>query len=222
MPLISQPHEKIARVPTFATEGDLSDLDVTRRGLLLASLLAALPAALSPDPAHAIDPNQTQVTLPDQYKWKPGLLGAPAQSVETVPVFGAPHKPGLYVVLIRWHPGYMSAPHTYVTDRLCFVISTTWWVNSGGTFEPESTVPVPAGGFVRRVAYTPHYDGVRKDGYEPPSLAFSARLLSSSNSSIRPSRRSGRYSDQLKAVSAVRGSCPLISANATLKWRAAR
>jgi hypothetical protein len=24
------------------------------------------------------------------------------------------------VVLIKWYPGYMSAPHTYVSDRLCF------------------------------------------------------------------------------------------------------
>ena len=105
MPLISPPTEKIedvARMLTFATDGDLNDLAATRRGLLLASLLAALPAALSPNPAHAIDPNQTQVTLPDQYKWKPGLPGAPAQSVETVPVFGATDKPGPYVVLIRW------------------------------------------------------------------------------------------------------------------------
>jgi hypothetical protein len=79
----------------------------------------------------AIDPNETQVTLPDQFHWQPGWPGAPAQSVETVPVFGATDKPGPYVVLIKWHPGYMSAPHTYVTDRLCFVISGTWWVNSG-------------------------------------------------------------------------------------------
>ncbi len=66
------------------------------------------------------------------------------------------------VVLIKWYPGFMSAPHTYVTDRLCFVISGTWWVNSGEDFEPEATVPVPAGGFVRRVAHTPHYDGVQE------------------------------------------------------------
>jgi hypothetical protein len=118
------------------------------------------------------DPNETQVTLPDQYQWKPGLPGAPAQSVETVPVFGATDKPGLYVVLIKWHPGFMSAPHTYVTDRLCFVISGTWWVNSGENFEPENTVPVPAGGFVRRVAHTPHYDGVRKGGKEPAVIGI--------------------------------------------------
>ena len=93
-------------------------------------------------------------------------------------VFGATDKPGPYVVLIKWHPGYMSAPHTYETDRLCFVISGTWWVNSGENFEPEATVPVPAGGFVRRVAHTPHYDGVKKG---PQSSAFSAKPRSSSN-----------------------------------------
>jgi hypothetical protein len=164
--------EDLARTLTSAQDVDLKDFAATRRGLLLAPLLAALPAALIADPAHAIDPNETQVTLPDQYQWEPGLPGAPAQSVETVPVFGATDKPGLYVVLIKWHPGFMSAPHTYVTDRLCFVISGTWWVNSGENFEPENTVPVPAGGFVRRVAHTPHYDGVRKGGKEPAVIGI--------------------------------------------------
>ena len=49
---------------------------------------------------------------------------------------------------------------------------TIWWVNSGETFEPEATVPVPAGGFVRRVAHTPHYDGVKKDGKEPAVIGI--------------------------------------------------
>jgi hypothetical protein len=164
--------EDLTRTLTSATDGDLKDLAATRRGLILAPLLAALPATLLIDRAQAIDPAQTQVTLPDQYRWKPGLAGAPAQSVETVPVFGATDKPGPYVVLIKWHPGYMSAPHTYVTDRLCFVISGTWWVNSGENFEPEATVPVPVGGFVRRVAHTPHYDGVKKGGKEPTVIGI--------------------------------------------------
>jgi hypothetical protein len=159
--LPAQKAEDLARLAPL-----LQNLATSRRGLILAPLLAALPATFLADAAHAIDPAQTQVTLPDQYQWKPALPSAPAQSVETVPVFGATDKPGPYVVLVKWHPGYMSAPHTYVTDRLCFVISGTWWVNSGENFEPEATVPVPAGGFVRRVAHTPHYDGVKKDGRE--------------------------------------------------------
>jgi hypothetical protein len=150
----------------------LQNLATSRRGLMLTPFIAALPASLFSDPAHAIDPNETQVLLPDQFQWKPAVPSAPPQSVETVPVFGATDKPGLYAVLIKWHPGYMSAPHTYVTDRLCFVISGTWWVNSGENFEPEATVPVPAGGFVRRVAHTPHYDGVKKGGKEPAVIGI--------------------------------------------------
>ena len=103
--------EDFAGTLMSAMEGNPKDFAATRRGLILTPLLAALPVALLADPAHAIDPAETQVTLPDQYQWKPALPNAPAQSVETVPVFGATDKPGPYVVLIKWHPGYMSAPH---------------------------------------------------------------------------------------------------------------
>jgi hypothetical protein len=152
-PLPAQKAEDLARLAPL-----LQNLTTRRRGLLLAPFIAALPVGLISDPAQAIDPNETQVT--------------PSGSVETVPVFGATDKPGLYVVLIKWHPGYMSAPHTYVTDRLCFVLSGTWWVNSGEKFEPNATVPVPAGGFVRRVARTPHYDGVKRGEAAPAVIGI--------------------------------------------------
>jgi hypothetical protein len=70
----------------------------------------------------------------------------------------------------KWYPGYMSAPHSYATDRLCLVLSGTWWVNSGTDFDPNTTVPGPAGCFVRRVAHTPHYDGVKKGARRDRSL----------------------------------------------------
>ena len=164
--------EHLARALTSATDHDVADLAATRRGLLLAPLLAVLPAALVTAPAYAIDPAQTQVQLPDQFVWKPALPNAPPQSVETVAVFGATDKPGPYVVLVKWYPGFMSAPHDYATDRLCFVLSGTWWVNSGADFKPEETVPVPAGGFVRRVARTWHYDGVKKGEKEPALIGI--------------------------------------------------
>ena len=142
-----------------------------RRRLILAPLIAALPATLLAYPARRSIRRKPKSRYPINLLETRTSRRA-CKSVETVPVFGATDKPGPYVVLIKWHPGYMSAPHTYVTDRLCFVISGTWWVNSGENFEPEATVPVPAGGFVRRVAHTPHYDGVKKGGKEPAVIGI--------------------------------------------------
>jgi len=42
-----------------------------------------------------------------------------------------------------------------------------WYVASGEDFAPEETVPVPSGSFVRRIAKSAHYDGVRKGAAEP-------------------------------------------------------
>jgi hypothetical protein len=85
---------------------------------------------------------------------------------------GAPTSPGLYYTLIRWWPGFMSAPHTYTSDRYCMVLSGTWWCNGGEDFDPASCVPVKAGSFVRRVVGTPHYDRVIRDHHEPAVIAI--------------------------------------------------
>jgi hypothetical protein len=100
--------------------------------------------------ASAIDRSESQVTLPDAIKWTTWSDAPPHGEMATL--YGSLDKPGLYLVLMKWYPGYMSAPHSYETDRLSLVLSGTWWVNSGADFDPDSTVPVPAGGFVRRVA----------------------------------------------------------------------
>ncbi len=150
----------------------MDEIITTRRDLLMAPLLAALPMALSAGAAAAApDPAMTIVKLPEEIVWTTSE-GYPANSVERAALWSKISDPGLYYTLIRWHPGYMSAPHWYETDRYCVVLSGTWWVASGETFDPDSTVPAPAGSFVRRVARTPHYDGVRKDGKEPAVIAI--------------------------------------------------
>src|SRR6266849_10686102 len=90
-----------------------------------------------------------------------------SRAAEMAILYGGLDDPGPYVVLMKWYMGYASAPRSYATDPLSLVLSGTWWVNSGADFDPNQTVPVPAGGFVRRVAHTPHYDGVKRDAKEP-------------------------------------------------------
>ena len=151
----------------------MTDL-IQRRGLLAAAPLLAAAASLRGGTAEAagVEPSMTQVVQADTIPWRQ-LYNFPESTAEQAPMFGTVGEPGQYFVLIRWHPGYMSAPHWYETDRLCVVLSGTWWVASGEDFAPESTQPVTAGGFVRRVARTAHYDGVKSDAKEPAIIVIS-------------------------------------------------
>ncbi|MGO9475892.1 MAG: cupin domain-containing protein [Rhodomicrobium sp.] len=157
-------------ISVFAADRDICS---TRRDVPIAPILAALPLAMLDAAAQAgqINPAETAITLPDAIKWS-DWSGGPPHSGEVATLNGGLDKPGPYLVLMKWNPGYMSAPHTYATDRLSLVLSGTWWVNSGADFDPDNTVPVPAGGFVRRVARTPHYDGVKRDAKEPAVIAL--------------------------------------------------
>lgn len=150
----------------------MSQIDTGRRDVLLGTLLASLPLALAGTAqASPLNPAQTIIKKPDELTWIPNK-GYPDKSVDMCPLAGSTNDPGLYYTLVRWWPGYMSAPHQYDTDRLCVVVSGTWWVNSGPDFDPAACVPVPAGSFVHRVAHTPHYDGVIRGHPEPAIIAI--------------------------------------------------
>jgi hypothetical protein len=149
-------------------------LETGRRELVLGPMLAlaVMSLGLGKGQAAGVDPTMTIVKRPEEIPWK-ALYNFPPGMAESATMFGAIDQPGQYFVMIRWHPGFMSAPHWYETDRLCVVLSGTWYVASGEDFAPDATVPVPAGSFVQRVAKTPHYDGVKKGVAEPAIIAIS-------------------------------------------------
>ena len=120
--------------------------------------------------AEVINPDQTFVVEPNNIQFKP-WQGLPQASGEMAMMYGDLNKPDPYLVLMKWNPGWFSAPHNYRTDRICVVVSGTWWVNSGADFTPAQAVSVHAGGFVLRHARTWHYDGVPADGQEPVIIA---------------------------------------------------
>jgi hypothetical protein len=87
-------------------------------------------------------------------------------------LYGDFNKTGPYLVMMKWNPGWFSAPHTYATDRICVVVSGTWWVNSGNDFLADDASPVGPGGYVKRTARTPHYDGVPQGQSDPAVIAI--------------------------------------------------
>src|ERR1700738_4870299 len=153
------------------------------RRLLLAAaplLLAATAAGdktgklvnvkLAPAPEVGPNPSETFVQPYQDITFEPwGNL--PPHSGEMAMLYGDFDGPGPYLVLMKWNPGWFSAPHTYATDRIQVVVFGRWWVNSGNNFAPQDATPVGAGGYVKRTARTPHYDGVPRGQTAPAVIA---------------------------------------------------
>ena len=103
-----------------------------------------------------LNPAAISIQLPNQIQWKSNGGGA-----ETAVLVGDPAKPGLYIYLNKWTPHHMSRPHFHQYDRYITVLSGTWWVGTGSKYDPESTVPVPAGSYVTHFGKQIHYDGAK-------------------------------------------------------------
>ncbi|HVA93658.1 MAG TPA: cupin domain-containing protein [Candidatus Dormibacteraeota bacterium] len=124
----------------------------------LLALGVALVISLGSAKANDLNPKTLIYKLPNQIQWKDGPSGA-SEAV----LHGDLAKPGLYIVLVKWHAHHMSHPHFHPNDRYITVLSGTWWVGTGRKFDPDKTVPMPAGSFVTHFARQVHYDGA-KDG----------------------------------------------------------
>jgi quercetin dioxygenase-like cupin family protein len=107
-----------------------------------------------------LNPAAVAFTLPDKIEWKSPRTNA---GVQQAVMAGDPAKPGLYVVLTKWLPGNMSRPHFHPNDRFITVLKGTWWVGTGTKFDPNSTVPMPAGTFVTHFGKQVHYDGAKDE-----------------------------------------------------------
>ena len=127
-----------------------------RTGLLSLVVLITLLAAPQVGGAD-IDRAAVDFKTPAEIKWVRNAAGTNEQAV----LFGDPSKPGPYVVRIKWLPGNMSRPHFHPNDRFFVVLSGTWWMGTGENFDPEGTVPAPAGSYVIHYGGRVHFDGAK-------------------------------------------------------------
>jgi quercetin dioxygenase-like cupin family protein len=135
---------------------------LTRRSLALLPVFAPL---LSPELARAaaeLNPAAVTFKLPDQIEWKTPT--GDNRGVQNAVLAGDPTKEGLYVVMTKWLAGnHFSHPHFHPHDRFITVLKGTWWVGTGTKYDPDATVPMPAGTFVTHFGQQVHFDGAKDE-----------------------------------------------------------
>jgi hypothetical protein len=131
----------------------------SRRILPFAAIGIAALVSLGAARATDLNPAAIKIQLPNEIKWDDDLKHGESTAV----LAGDPEKEGIYVELVKWHAHHMSRPHFHPNDRFITVISGMWWVGTGSKYDPDSTVPLPVGSYVRHVGKEIHYDGAKDD-----------------------------------------------------------
>lgn len=72
-------------------------------------------------------------------------------------ISGDPSQAGLYVVRLKMAAGYRIAPHWHPTDEHVTVLSGTFSIGMGETFDKTAMKDLPAGGYVLLPADMRHY-----------------------------------------------------------------
>jgi ChrR-like protein with cupin domain len=125
--------------------------------VLFLSALAAM-FAVGASRAADLDPKAVTYIPLDKIQWKENAAGTNANAM----LYGDLSKPGPYAYFVKWKEGNMSRPHFHPNDRFIAVLSGTWWVGTGPKFDPDATVPMPAGTYVVHYGKGIHYDGAKQ------------------------------------------------------------
>ena len=95
--------------------------------------------------------------LPSTVKWQS------AAGAELAWFVGAPDKPGLYAVRVKFPAGTKLPPHTHPDERFTTVLDGTLYVGFGDVFDETRLVAIPPGGMYVAPAGVAHF-GWAKDG----------------------------------------------------------
>ena len=113
---------------------------------VLLALAATVASAQAPATSHA----------PPELKWGPAPAIFPAGAQMAV-LQGDPGGTKEFTVRLRFPNGYRISPHTHPTDEHVTVISGSFQIGMGKTFDAKSLMTLNAGGFVTAPANEAHF-----------------------------------------------------------------
>ena len=110
---------------------------------------AAAPPAAAPPATHVF-------MKAADIKWGDPPPALPKGALFAV-ISGDPSKEGIYVIRAKLPAGYKVMPHFHPTDEHVTVISGTFALGMGDTFDAKTMTKLPAGGYALLPATMHHY-----------------------------------------------------------------
>lgn len=96
----------------------------------------------------------------DEVEW---TTDADGSGMQRAVIAGDPSKPGLYVIRVKFPAGTMSRNHWHREDRHATVIAGTWWTGTGDEFDPDKTIPMKPGDYMKHPGGAHHFDGAKDE-----------------------------------------------------------
>jgi hypothetical protein len=93
---------------------------------------------------------------PDDVKWMDGPSSLPPGSKASV-IFGDMSKPGPFTLRAKLPANYKVPPHFHPDTETVTVLSGTFHVSMGDTFDASKTKAMPVGSFVALPGKSPHF-----------------------------------------------------------------
>ena len=121
------------------------------RIVLLTTVLLVSAASVS-----AIAADDHIAVSADQLEWGPAPPAFP-KGAQFSALAGDPTKEGVYAFRLKVPAGYKVPPHTHPQDENITVISGTFNIGMGGTFDEKNGKALKAGGFMHMPKGMPHF-----------------------------------------------------------------
>lgn len=98
-----------------------------------------------------IDASGEKRLTPAEYsfpaKGNPGTGSSGVADIKTIVLKGDPDQPGIYTILLRVPPHTRIAPHAHRDDRVATVVSGTWHIGYGDSFDEAKLKALPPGSY---------------------------------------------------------------------------
>ena len=132
---------------------------LTRFPIALATLFIVVSSAIAADPPHETMDGAV-LFLADNIKWVDGPPSLPKGASIAV-LEGDPTKEGPFVFRVKLPDGYRIPPHTHPKTERVTVISGTFHIGTGDTFDEKAAQAMPAGTYGHWASGMKHFVWVK-------------------------------------------------------------